>query len=379
MPRTSRPAFRASRLHALFLILWTVPPGLAADTVLHRYASTAPDPRFESFLYLAAGTELAEMGLSSSLEPKAGRGFILSAAYSLSGGFAALTLRLSRPDSPDQTLGEGQAKLRLDSAFGAALGDILRTLIAGAGISFTPDPEAFIDGVLALPPPADILDPGPATLDEPESESDEAGESTATAETIAETGIDTEQGDPQLAAAIAGETETAGAPAERSLRALPPRPGIELSASATGLALLGEITRFIHYGAGGEVFAGALLPGGPVRPSLGGKAASYVTFNDPGISGGPLLISILGVCLRSRLGGERGMASASVSAGAALLTVFRPGPPLDKMAPYLDAGVSVLLPLGREASLGLGLGFLAVFDESFIGGIPASISIRWEP
>lgn len=345
---------------------------LGAETVLHRFTSASPDPRFERLLYLAAGTELLGMGVSSRADEEAEAAYVLTAEYALSEGTATLEYSLSARESPQKPKETMKASLKVDSRFDAKAAELVRKLVKRAGIAFVPDPEAYIDGILALPAPVqeaqtETLAPEPSIAVELPPEAP-AGD--IPLEEIAET----ENAEPS-------ETAVPIEDASPSLDSEKPswiKPGLELSASVIGLAFLGELSRFIHYGTGGEAYAGARWPFGPWSVSAGLEGGWARAFNDPDVSSGPLAIS--NARLGARLGwtGSGARAFLSASAGATILTLFSPQGQRSKTVPFANTEIAALLPIARNLSLGLGLGFQAIFDATFIPAIASSIILEWE-
>ncbi len=356
------------------------PAVLGAETVVHRYASNAPDPRFERLLYLAIGTEFLRMGVSSALEEGPDRNYVLIVEYSIKDGIAAVSFDLFPRGSPEKAARIERRNLRIDSSLDGEVAAAVKELVAEARIAFLPDPEAYIDGVLALPERIPI-ESAPTVSAAIEAEgavgADETGVAAASIEGATEAvgAAETERPESVLEdpPPVTEEAELAG-PIDRASDG-----GIEFDAgaSALGLAFFGDLSQYVHYAAGAEAFGSASWPRSNWIFSAGLKAGIARAFNDPGIAGGPLLISTGLASARVEFLGAGGSASVFASVGAAILSILAESGAMSKTVPCAELGVSSFLPAGKGFGAGLGLGFRAFFDDPFIPAIIASVFVRW--
>ena len=151
------------------LFLFSVPLRLQAEeTVLHRFASGAPDRRLEDILYLNAGVELTKAGFTSTRK-EGDHNYLLMTEYRVSGGTAAVGYTLFSSDASDRPLAAADFSATIDHEFGKRIAGAVARTLALAQIRTRPAPNAEIRGLLpepplvqapALPVPADPVLPG---------------------------------------------------------------------------------------------------------------------------------------------------------------------------------------------------------------------------
>lgn len=110
--------------------------------------------------------------------------------------------------------------------------------------------------------------------------------------------------------------------------------------------------------------------------TLGAVMSFTRAFNDAGVIGGPFYLSTAGPMVQLGTGTETPYRLAvGVSGGAAALTVAATARAMTKVAPYVDASVQAVIPIGAKVSLGVDVRLLAVFadDVLIIGAAPAFV------
>jgi len=332
----------------------------AAEVVLHRFISEKPDPQVESLLYLAAGTELMQAGLSSARDAES-PAYILSAEYSTSDGVLTVRYVLSgRPEGEAPAPPEGEApappepftspgaaladltfQAALDRTLDARVAEAVRGLLQSAGIAYTPSQDARIEGVFSWPP----------------------------------------------AQTPSGETAGAAPPVEAQ-PAIPAEPvhepafkaAFDASASTAGVILLGGIAQYTRFGVAATLGAGVSFLGKKWRVGIDARSQFVRPFNNQGVLGGPLSFFTFGPDIQFGIGRTgRLRLTGDISGGAALITASRPEGALTKTRPYADAGLYAGIFLGDSFSIGGDARFMMIFDEEvLVMGVSAAVSLRME-
>ncbi len=363
--------------------------------VLHRFESPTPDPKLENVLYLAAGVALLHAGLSSTRQTD-GEDYILSTSYREAAGRARITYSLLGADSHAGPLAAETIEVPVEPGLDERIAAAMRGLLKTAGIRPSPSPNARIEDLLpaissggaggvrstgsglppatpepAVPPP---VEPPPGELP---SVPLNPPESVAAAEPATE-GWSAPDASPPLPASPpvpSVPVQPGASPAGRG-----PKVRFDASISAAGVLFFGQLTEFVHYGAGGVVTAGIAFPGRSVTTTVAAEISAVRGFNDVNVSGGPLYLLTVGPTIRvgSAIGGPAQFAGG-VSGGAAMVTVAAPAGTLVKTVPYSAASASALFSIGGGFSLGGEVRFIVVFDQSaLIMAAAPAVTLRVE-
>jgi hypothetical protein len=290
------------------------------ETILFDFSSANPDPRLENLLYVAAGIELMQTGISSTQKDDRAAMYVLSTRYDSANGKTSVHYRFFARNSPEKILADKTFEVNIDPGFDAVVAIVIRQVLKLSGIRFIPSPDAKIDGILSMPRTTKISDQNPTAR----GDTDSPGEQTA-------------------------------------------NPKIDFSCSMAGITLFGDITRFIHYGISSSLGAGCSWRNETWNIMLGGRLTAASFFNDTGILGGPFYMLFLGPDVLFGTGKTFSYDIAMrISAGAAILAVAGTDTLLAKTVPYADAGVSITIPIGSGFSIGLGVEALVIFDSDMI-------------
>jgi hypothetical protein len=302
---------------------------MAQKMVLHRFASALPDPQVENLLYLSAGTELVQNGLSSTRSEGAAD-YVLLTAYASMNGATEVRYALSEYASPDSPLAELTIHVSIDQTLDDMVADAVRQLMQMAHIEAVPSSNARMEGLLFLPkeeePP---VEPRPAPTPEPA-----LAESTPA---------------PALAPQI---------PAPKARGAM-----FDASVSAAGVFFLGAFSEYFLFGMTGTITAGVTWPLETWRISLDGRMSFIPAFNNTGVLGGPLFIATIGPDVRFGTG-PVGLFrfSADVSGGAAIIAVAPAEGLMMKTVPYVDAGAYAGIAFLDLFSAGVEARFSMIFE-----------------
>jgi hypothetical protein len=321
MPRPSiRPKPPTSihtglRIFLLATALLAVPCFAMAESLIsERFRSEHPDAELESVLYLSAGVALADLGYSSGREAK-GAEYVLTLYYSRTGGEAALKLSLAAAKEGDKPVAEIEALIHLDLSLDDELAAALKRLFELARL----------------------------------------GEPTA--------GGGTEIGGlfTQGLVNVANTLRTT-----KTLR-------LETLAYGGGLSFIGDFASYARFGATASLDAGLLRIRKSWSLSLGSRMTVTKAFLNDGVAGGNVYLSTAGLNLQLGVGAAQAQRlSASLSGGAAFLTVAGGAATLTKTVPYADAGLQAGFQLGKDFFLGADVRFLVVFDPDILimGAVP---------
>ena len=294
----------------------------AGGLVRLRFAAERRDAELEALLYLAAGVELADLGYSSSPSDK-GEGDALTIEYALGAAEAELRLSLEPARGAGARPAALELTLHLDHRLEAELAGAIRELMAEAR-----RPLAAAGGEAAG-----------------------AGE-------------------------IGGLFSSELVARDDALRTKKAR-RLESSVYGGGVLFIGDFSEYARYGATASLDAALLFLKRDWSLSLGLRASATRAFNAEDVSGGPLYLSSLGPNLRVGAGAAQAQRlSATISGGAAVLTVEGEGGRLSKAVPYFDAGAQAGLPIGGDFFLGAEARFMAAFEGGIlILGIVPTISL----
>ena len=338
--------FRLIPLTAMAACLFLCAGALyASPLVLHRFSTAHPDPQVESLLYLAAGTELMQAGLSSTRSAE-NPDYILSAEYSTAGGTVSVRYALFRgknagaaapesPESPESPLADLSVNAALDRTLDVSVADAVRGLLASAGISYAPSADAHIEGILSAQAPA-AAQAGPAAPLQP----------------------------------VVQEP-----PAEPVLKA-----SFDSSLSTSGIIILGALSESTRFGASAALGAGVSFLGKKWRMAIDARGQFVRAFTNENVIGGPLYFTMLGPEVQFGMG-RTGLLRlmGDLSGGAAFITVSGTDGAQTKTRPYADAGLYAGFLIGDSFSVGADARFMMIFDdEMLVMGISAAVSLRME-
>jgi len=284
------------------------------------FQSGTPDKKFEDLLYLILGVELLKAGFSSTKVSEKSD-YVLMTDYKLKDQEAEVCFRLYNAKNPEKPLAEQKETWQIDYSLESQVSKAVQSLITHAGIGSRPEKEPVIEGVLAESPKVEQADV-PISA-EPPKQPDR--------ETI-------------------GRTE----------------PYFETSLGLGGIMLLGDITKYVHYGITGSLKADIMFPKDGYSVAAGIRITSSRMFNNSGVEGGPLLISTIGPNVQ--FGTSLRMpyyAAIAVSGGAAVLSILE-GTPLHKTVPYVDIGIHARIPVGKGFFTGADVRYLLVFDSDIL-------------
>lgn len=339
----------------------TLSSAAAQDTVLHVFESSQRDKQFENVLYLAAGVELTQAGLSSTRRSEASRvgaddlepaalfeiekgdeaDYLLIAHYAKGRDRARIEFSLYGKQS-DEPLARTEAEVSLDIDLDSQVASAANRLVEEAAIAGQPKGEAIVEGVMPIgaePQPEHQLEP---PTEEPPPE----------------------QTPPPSSASTSSATR-----------------GFGSTVMAGGLMVVGNATEYYRYGASSALSAGFLQ--GRERAYIGAGARVSVIrfFKDDHVSRGELVVTTGGAQIKV------GTASPAVrrfigrvSTGAAAVTVIDSDESRTKTVPYADAGIGAGIPLGERGLLGGEVSFLVVFEQGFpVMGVVPSVTFTLEP
>jgi len=318
----------------IYMILLLVQVSISySETILFEFASTDPDPKLENLLYVAAGIELMQSGISSTQKDEQEADYLLSTQYDSAKGKTTVHYRFFARSSPEKILADITFEVTLDPDFDSTVASAVRQVLKLSGIRFTPSPNAKIDGILSVPRITKISDQSPT---------------------------------------VHKDTDTPGGQHEKTK--------INLSGSIAGVFLLGDITKFMHNGISCSLGAGYSWRDETWNIMLGGSIIATRLFNDAEITGGSLYVFYIGP--EVLFGTGRAFpyrVAATLSGGAAIISVADSDAMRAKTAPCADAGVSLTIPIGSGFSIGLGVKALFVFDsDMIIAGTSTDIVIGME-
>ena len=323
-----------------------------APIVLQRFSSEKPDPQMENLLYLAAGTELVQAGLSSTRNA-ANPLYVLSAQYSTTENAVTVSYVLSGPagassssgrsTSPDAALAKLDFEADLDQTIDSRVADAVRQLLQSAGIACVNAPDAYMEGVISWPPP--VRTPPVQTPAE-------------------ETGLT--------------------APAVQTEPRVPGEPGVTVSfdssVSTAGVFFVGGLSQYTRLGLAATLGAGASFLWQTWTMGVDGRFQLIRAFNNQGMIGGPLYFFLLGPDIKVGAGRtSRLRLTGDLSGGAALISVFGPSGSMTKTRPYADAGLYAGILLGDSFSVGGEARFTMIFDQDvLVMGVSPAASFRME-
>jgi hypothetical protein len=308
-----------------------------------------PDPELERLLYLAAGTELVQAGLSSASNA-ANPDYVLSAQYTMAGNAVTVHYILYRriyagsPGPPgwfashDTVLAELTFEADLDYTLDARVAEAVRGLLGSAGIAYVMAPDARIEGILSSPPPV-------------QTPAEEAG---GTA--------------PNVHMKPSAHIEPAF------------KVSFDSSFSTAGIFFIGGISQFTSLGLGARLEAGVSFLWKIWRLGIDGDLQFIRAFNNQGVVGGPLYFVLLGPDVQFGIG-RTGLLRimGDLSGGAALISVLGAEGAMAKTRPYADAGLYAGILLGDSFSIGGDARFTMIFDqEVLVMGVSAALSLRME-
>jgi len=347
---------------SVIIILFVPCSLLYGETIQHRFSSQKQDPKLENILYVAAGIEFVQNGLSSTRKESPTANYILSTQYSSTDGNAAVHYKFCSVSDPNKTLSELSFDVRIDSGFDTTVAISVRQVLKQAAIHFIPSPDATIDGILSLLPKTKLPDPTPIASPNAEIMTVE--------DNIPKT--------PELSPIVTPGSKDPSGQKQNGLSGQKHK--FDLCFSTQGISLQGDITKFLHYGISGSLDAGFTWPDESWSFTLGGKLSIAILLNNAGVSGGPLFLSTVGPNIVFGTGEKLPYKiSGNFSAGAAILTIAASNEVLSKIVPYTDIGGSISIPIGRNLYTGLELGFLAVFNSDvLILGTTTALMLKME-
>lgn len=364
------------------LLFFLASAAYARESVIQHFASASPDPAIEELLYFAGGVavtgasfsssrtshEPAPATLESSLEALrdrpdvAGHDWLMAFEYQETG--EALVLHIAIVDlSRDELRARHHATLPITVNLDTAIEQEVRQLIADAGLTQFTLRAGILEGVLSGAGSGSLRSTGDAL-----GTGETGGMGRATPPTITET-----PQVPELPPQFPDE-ERRGTPLTRVS-------GLESSIIGSGLFLVGEASDLFRYGAGVQFSVGYSSAGESRSTSYGARGAVYRIFADRDVFGGQLYLVSLGPDLHvSTIYRDPSRVTVRVSAGPAALAVVEEGETLAKLVPYVDAGATARLPLGKRISIGGELSLLAIFEEGLplIGIAPSLLlGVEW--
>lgn len=320
------------------------------EMVLHRFSSSAPDRSLEYILYLAAGTELVEAGISSSRRNR-DYNYILQTDYTVDGKELRVDYSLYSMPNTAQPAAAAAFNMHIDHDIDTQVGIAVQKLLTDAGIEVETDGDAEIEGLFAdTPQTEDSKIEPPAPADEPEM---------------------SQLPDEERKTPIEQAAESPKEAYERILTS---------SFSPAGFLFFGEMTDFFHYGLGSRLNVGANWWSEKHGIMLELDITLLRVFNNRGVIGGPLYISMSGI--------KTGFVSGSVMShrftaalrgGAAFLSAAGNESLQTKTVPYAGVDLFSGVPLGQGFYVGGALGFLLIFDDdSLLSALSPSVQLQKE-
>ncbi|MEX2444311.1 MAG: hypothetical protein WD492_11930 [Alkalispirochaeta sp.] len=356
----------------------------AEELVLHRFTSATPSHEIEEILYLTAGVELVEAGLSSSRTADVDRAdYVLNTVYRITGETVELRYRLQRTEPPEAGVGAGELSITvsLDSNLDGNIGRAIERLLAAASVERLPNQEARIAEYSQAP--AGVADsasgdePGqerlpksmrpPEELDQPDqreelepSRTDDLPDDSASPPTP--------------------ESPEEQNPPDQSVAELDRSSGLRLTLFGGSVFPLGEAHTVFRGGVAGGLSAGFGRARSGVEVILGAHITACRLFPDDGISGGALDMLAMGPEIRLDYGDpETVRLGGGVSAGVVAMSIVKSDARLTKVAPHAAAGITARVAVGSRISVGFGLNSFAVYEASLpLFGIVPEVRMAFE-
>lgn len=318
---------------------------VAEELVAHRFVSDTPSAQIEEILYLSAGVELVEAGLSSSRDvAKNAADYVLHTDYRIDGEMLHVEYRLERTHLLETGVEarELSMSVSLDSDLDREVAGGIGRLLAAAQVERSPNQEARIVGYSQAVPE--------------ESEAPEEEEVLAEPDSPVEHIVQDDQ-NPQ---------EHVDAGRDQRDRA-------RFAVSGGPVFPVGEGSDVFRIGLAGGLQVGIGGTGGAAPITWGGDIAVYRLFPDEEVSGGTLDTATVGPAVGVQFGVPgAARVSGRLSAGLAVVSVAGAGSRLTKMAPYATIRLATDVAVGPRASLGFGVHSCAVYEASLpiVGVVP---------